>query len=331
MNKLTIIMPVYNNLPFLKEAINSVIKQKFKSWELLISDDKSTDGSVDFLKKIKHKKIKVFFQRKNLGIYGNCKFLNSKSKTSIIKILCADDKLVKNSLLNTYNFMKKNTSCKIMACGDINYKNINSDNITRQKEFYSKLSNKEYLKLTPRSSIIAFTAFGNLCGNLSRVTYRKVNDGMNPFFNKKFSYAGDFNAWVRFSNKYGIYLITKKLIFVRNHPNRGTYNLNKNNDLFRQVSEIYKFLSKNIDQKHYPLLKKHLLLNDLPQRIPTYLKFLILGKFKEARKTFFNLPFSIKFYECFFYAPLFKFRNHRFNKINKFYRLKVINLIKENL
>ena len=73
-----------------------------------------------------------------------------------------------------------------MACGDINYKNINSDNITRQKEFYSKLSNKEYLKLTPKSSIIAFTAFGNLCGNLSRVTYRKVNDGMNPFLIKSF-------------------------------------------------------------------------------------------------------------------------------------------------
>src|SRR6056300_408616 len=139
MNKITIIMPVYNNLPFLKEAINSVIKQKFKSWELLISDDKSGDGSVDFLKKIKHKKIKIFFQKKNLGIYGNLKFLHSKCKTSIIKILCADDKLVKDSLLNTYNFMKENKSCKLMACGDRNDENINSDNIANQNEFYSKL------------------------------------------------------------------------------------------------------------------------------------------------------------------------------------------------
>ena len=331
MNKITIIMPVYNNLPFLKEAINSVIKQKFKSWELLISDDKSIDGSVDFLKKIKHKKIKIFFQKKNLGIYGNLKFLHSKCKTSIIKILCADDKLVKDSLLNTYNFMKENKSCKLMACGDRNDENINSDNITNQNEFYSKLGNKEYLKLSPKSSIIVFTAFGNICGNLSRVSYRKVNDGVNPVFNKKSTYAGDFNAWARFSNKYGIYLVKKKLIFVRNHPNRAAFYINKNNEHFRQVSEIYKFLSKNIDQKFYPLLKKHLLLNHLPQRISAYFKFLILGKFIKAKKIFTNLPFNIKFYECFIYAPLYIFRNHQLNKINKFYRLKVINLIKENL
>ena len=89
--------------------------------------------------------------------------------------------------------------------------------------------------------------------------------------------------------------------------------------------------AKNIHQKFYPLLKKHLLLNHLPQRISTYFKFLILGKFKKAKKTFTNLPFKIQFYECFIYAPLYKFRNHQLNKINKFYRLKVINLIKENL
>ena len=64
MTKLTVIMPVYNNLPYLKEAIDSVTNQKFSDWELLISDDRSTDGSIEFLKKIKNKKIKIFFQKK---------------------------------------------------------------------------------------------------------------------------------------------------------------------------------------------------------------------------------------------------------------------------
>ncbi len=331
MTKLTIIMPVYNNLPYLKEAINSVISQKFKNWELLISDDSSTDGSVKFLKKIKNKKIKIFFQKKNLGIYGNCRFLHSKSKASIIKILCGDDKLKKDALKNTYNFMKKYNSCKLLTCNDSNYRNINSDNLTRQKEFYSKLGNKNYLKLSPKSAMIAFMAYGNLCGNLSRVTYRKVNDGINPLFDKNFTYAGDFNAWTRFSKKYGIYILKRKLIFVRNHPNRGTFYLNKNNDLFKQVSEIYKFLSKNVDKKYHPLLKRHMLLNDLPQRIPTYFKFLLSGKIKEAKKTFVNLPLDIKFHQCLFYAFLFKFRNNDLNIINKFYRFKVFNIIKENL
>ena len=56
-SKITILMPVYNNSAYIEEAINSAIKQKFKKWNMLISDDRSTDGTVNLLKKIKHKNI----------------------------------------------------------------------------------------------------------------------------------------------------------------------------------------------------------------------------------------------------------------------------------
>ena len=47
-NKLTIVMPVYNNMLYIKQAIKSVTKQNFKNWEMIISDDHSTDGSIEF-------------------------------------------------------------------------------------------------------------------------------------------------------------------------------------------------------------------------------------------------------------------------------------------
>lgn len=330
MNKLTVIMPVYNNLPYLKEAIKSVENQNFKDWELIISDDQSTDGSIEYLKKVKNQKIKIFFQKKNLGIYGNLKFLNSKTKTSIVKILCADDKLLKNSLKETYQFMQKKNSCKLLSCEDSNKKNITSDLLTFQNEFY-ELNKNYYIKFSPEASMIAFLAYGNLCGNLSKVTYRKVNDKINPAFNSKYTFAGDFNAWVRFSKKYGLYLLKKKLIYVRDHPGRATYYLNKNNKLYYQLSKIYIFLIKNINSKYHSLLRKNLLLNDLPQRLTQYLNFLFSGKIKKANSTFINLPFKIKIYECFLFAILFKFRNNKLNYINNYYRSKVTKIIKENL
>ena len=61
MNKITVIMPVWNGMPFLRKAISSVINQRYKNWQLIISDDGSTDGTVDYLKKIKNKKIKIFY------------------------------------------------------------------------------------------------------------------------------------------------------------------------------------------------------------------------------------------------------------------------------
>ncbi len=41
----SVIMPMYNSMPFIKEAIESVQAQTYKNWELLVIDDGSTDGS----------------------------------------------------------------------------------------------------------------------------------------------------------------------------------------------------------------------------------------------------------------------------------------------
>ena len=41
----SVIIPVYNVLPYLREALDSVINQTYKNLEVLITDDGSTDGS----------------------------------------------------------------------------------------------------------------------------------------------------------------------------------------------------------------------------------------------------------------------------------------------
>ena len=45
MCKISIIMPVYNKEKYIKKAIESILNQTFKDWEMLIIDDGSTDGS----------------------------------------------------------------------------------------------------------------------------------------------------------------------------------------------------------------------------------------------------------------------------------------------
>src|SRR5262245_4807279 len=43
--RVTVLMPVYNGAPFLRAAIDSVLRQSWSDFELLIIDDGSTDGS----------------------------------------------------------------------------------------------------------------------------------------------------------------------------------------------------------------------------------------------------------------------------------------------
>jgi len=69
MKKLSVIMPVYNEKAFIKRAVAAVLKAKIGKLakEIIIVDDGSGDGTSAILKKIKNRKVKVTFQRRNMG------------------------------------------------------------------------------------------------------------------------------------------------------------------------------------------------------------------------------------------------------------------------
>jgi len=70
MYKLTYLIPVYNEKETVVKAIKQIINLKYKSKEIIIIDNASTDGSQDLIKKFKNQKnIKIILRRKNLG-YG---------------------------------------------------------------------------------------------------------------------------------------------------------------------------------------------------------------------------------------------------------------------
>mgnify|MGYP000305020940 FL=1 len=48
----SVIIPVYNAMPYLQEAVKSIIDQTFTDYELIFVDDGSTDTSLNFLKKL---------------------------------------------------------------------------------------------------------------------------------------------------------------------------------------------------------------------------------------------------------------------------------------
>ena len=60
-----IILPNFNSSAYLEQTINSIFKQNYKFWKLIIVDDASDIGTKKILKKYsKYKKIKIFWLKK---------------------------------------------------------------------------------------------------------------------------------------------------------------------------------------------------------------------------------------------------------------------------
>ncbi|MCC6841410.1 MAG: glycosyltransferase family 2 protein [Flavobacteriales bacterium] len=65
--KVSVVIPVYNKAPFLREAVESILGQTFKDFELICVDDKSTDNSLEVLRAIKDPRLRIVELERNGG------------------------------------------------------------------------------------------------------------------------------------------------------------------------------------------------------------------------------------------------------------------------
>lgn len=126
MNELiSIIIPVYNSEKYLKDCLNSVIKQTYKNIEIIVINDGSTDGTLHICKKMQEKdnRIKVYSNSTNKGVTFSRKKGLQEAKGAYIGFVDSDDWIEKNMYENLYHIIKKD-NCQIV-CSAI-YKNYES-------------------------------------------------------------------------------------------------------------------------------------------------------------------------------------------------------------
>ena len=59
MATVSVILPTYNRLPLLRQAVESVVHQTRGDWECIVADDGSTDGTHDHLSELRDRRIRV--------------------------------------------------------------------------------------------------------------------------------------------------------------------------------------------------------------------------------------------------------------------------------
>lgn len=111
----SIVIPLYNKEKYIKRAINSVLKQTFHNFEIIVVNDASTDNSLSIVQNIKDKRIKIFNRKKNMGPHFSRNYGIKKAKGKYIAFLDADDEYKPFFLKTIVNLMFKYRGIKIYA------------------------------------------------------------------------------------------------------------------------------------------------------------------------------------------------------------------------
>ena len=247
--KVSIIFTSYNHKHFLKQAIDSLLSQTFKDFELIIVDDCSTDGSQDILKSFNDPRIRLYLNKKNSGSYVTSSNYGASiaSAPYIIFSQCDDwaepiqlEKLV--GIMDNHDVGVVFSSSNLV---DEKGRFISNDFYCREKSFKKKCYVNAYIR---KDEMSRFLTMACVIPNLSAALIRRDLYEKEGGLSSDFLVLADWDFWLRMTNHCDFYYIREPLNNFRQHKTtiRNTIKLE------RQLKELFDmlFLYRNNTSKN---------------------------------------------------------------------------------
>ena len=211
--KVSVIIPTYNRALLLKKAIESVLKQTFKDYEIIVVDDGSTDNTREIVNSCFSPLIKYIYQENN----GRSNARNQALKIAqgqYIAYLDSDDMYLPDKLEKQISILDKNrdigmvyTSARVFDEDD--------NELFRQDEYGNK---RLYYEATDSGWIynkVAFYFPQTII--LPSVMVRSEIQEKVGYFDEKLHRFEDTDMWRRISKECKIFAIKEPLCIIRKH------------------------------------------------------------------------------------------------------------------
>lgn len=270
MPEVSVIVPNYNHKKYLRKRLDSIFNQTFINCEVILLDDKSTDGSIDILQEYsKRPQVSHFIiNSKNSG----CPFKQWQkgielAKGKYIWIAESDDWADPTFLERTLSVFKINENLGLVYSqsyiathndalrGHYDYKVIGFSNDERwTKNNFNR----------GKTEIRDFLTRRNTIPNASAVLIKSKALPQDLTFLNQFKLLGDWFLWIKILEKSDIYYLSEYLNFFRTSENNTREHDTKEKKVLRKFEEL-------LVKKH--LYKKRFISNNEFQRFfTTYVK-----------------------------------------------------------
>lgn len=211
MPTVSVIIPSYNHEKFIKECIQSVLDQTFQDFEIIITDDASTDRTVEAIKSFDDKRIKLFTSHKNQGASIATNNCISQSSGKYIAMLSSDDTWYPEKLEIQVQYLEQHPEIGAVF-GKADWIGESGQPIKDKTFPYMDVFNA---KNRSRFEWLRYFFYhGNClchpCSMVRRECYDEI--GM---LNPAFANLPDFDLWVRLCLLHEIWILDHKLIQFR--------------------------------------------------------------------------------------------------------------------
>ena len=215
--KISILIPTYNYARYLPEALDSILRQDRGDFEVIISDDASSDNTAEIVAPYTAKDSRFHFHRqtKNLGMVANWNWCLQQAGGDYIHCLFADDFFISPSALSRLAAeLDKHPEAGLAVAGrrladENSHLGITAENLGRDGIHDGKQAIRRCL-----------LASKNLIGEPSVVMFRKSLAVRG--FNSRFKQLVDLEMWFHLCNQATLAFVAEPLCAFRQHAEQQT-------------------------------------------------------------------------------------------------------------
>lgn len=218
--RISILMPVRNESMYLPEALDSLAKQTFTDWELVVVDDGSTDASPSILSKAacRDKRIHIISLH-SVGLVAALNAGLAVCKAPLVARMDGDDICHPKRLEFQVSYMDKNSDTGLAACNFLHFPRTDLKQGMRTYEKWQNSLNSHELIIRDRFVESPFV-------HPSVVVRRSIINSVGGY--QDMGWPEDYDLWLRLANA-GVRFakLPEILFFWRDHPKRSTRVMNE--------------------------------------------------------------------------------------------------------
>jgi len=272
----SVIINCFNGEKYLKDAINSVIGQTYKNWEIIFWDNQSTDKSAEIFNSYKNKRLKYFLAPVHSNIlYEARNYALEKASGEFIAFLDVDDWWMSEKLEKQIPLFENSEIGLVYGNCWIFFEKKNKKRIYRRKNLPSGMVLSELLN----DYSIASPTY---------VIRKKFLENLEYKFNSNFHIIGDFDLNIRLAIKHKFDCIQSPIAFVRIHDS--------NESLLNRDKEISELKIWHKEMKENSIISSQTELKQIPL-MTSYIETMqsiLVDKFVKSFSMVMKYPFSFK-------------------------------------